>query len=77
MKKITVLGPGCPRCNQLAAAAEAAAVELGIEYELVKITDITRFADFGVMMTPGLVIDGKLALQGKIPSMAELKTMLA
>jgi small redox-active disulfide protein 2 len=76
MKKIVVLGPGCPRCERLATTTRQAAEELGIEYELEKITDITRFAEFGVMMTPGLVVDGGLKVQGRVPPLDELKVML-
>jgi small redox-active disulfide protein 2 len=76
VKQIKVLGPGCPRCEKLAAIAKAAADELGIEYELEKITDIKRFVQFGLMMTPGLVVDGDLRVQGKVPSVDEMKTML-
>lgn len=76
MKKLIVLGPGCPKCEGLARAAELAAREAGVEYELEKITDITRFAEYGCMMTPGLVVDGKLAVQGKVPPLAELKELL-
>ena len=77
MKKIAVLGPGCPRCETLARLTTQAADELGIPYELEKITDITRFAAFGVMMTPGLVVDGETKLQGKVPSVNEIKAMLS
>jgi small redox-active disulfide protein 2 len=76
MKKITVLGPGCPRCDRLADFAAQAADQLGIDYDLEKITDITRFADFGLMMTPGLVVDGELKVQGKVPSVDEIRDML-
>ncbi len=76
MKKIIILGPGCPRCERLATTAKQAADQLGIEYELEKISDIKRFIDFGLMMTPGLVVDGKLRVQGNVPSLDEVKTML-
>ena len=77
MKTIKVLGPGCPRCERHAETARKAADELGIEYELEKITEITRFVEFGLMMTPGLVVDGDLRVQGNVPSVDEIKTMLA
>lgn len=77
MKKIIVLGPGCPRCETLAKMAQQAADQLGIEYELEKLTDIKQFPKFGLMMTPGLVVDGKLKVQGKIPSIDEISAMLA
>jgi len=54
MKKLQILGTGCPKCKTLAANTETAAKALGIEYELVKVTEITEIMKFGVMMTPGL-----------------------
>ena len=77
MKKIVVLGPGCPRCENLAKVARQAADQLGIEYQLEKLTDIKQFPSYGLMMTPGLVVDGELKVQGKVPSVDEIKTMLA
>jgi small redox-active disulfide protein 2 len=75
-RKLIVLGPGCARCENLARVTGQAAEELGLDYHLEKLTDIKRFADFGLMMTPGLVVDGKLVVQGKVPSLAEVKAML-
>lgn len=77
MKKIIVLGPGCPRCETLAKLTQQAADQIGIEYEFEKLTDIKEFPKYGMMMTPGLVVDGELKVQGKVPSLDELKTMLA
>lgn len=77
MKKLIVLGPGCARCETLARTAREAADQLGIEYELEKLSDIKQFPKFGLMMTPGLVVDGKLKVQGKVPSVDEIKAMLA
>jgi small redox-active disulfide protein 2 len=74
--KIQVLGPGCAKCEKLAARAKAIADELGLAYEIEKITDILRFADFGVMMTPALVVDGKVRVAGRVPTDAELRAML-
>ncbi|MGZ0654708.1 thioredoxin family protein [Coraliomargarita sp. W4R53] len=76
MKQIQILGTGCAKCNQLTVAAQAAVDELGIEYELEKVTDMMRFADFGVMITPALVVDGVVKVMGKVPAPAELKNML-
>jgi small redox-active disulfide protein 2 len=76
MKQIKILGPGCRRCEQLTAATEEAADQLGIEYELEKVTDVAKFVDYGVMMTPGLVIDGEVKSQGKVPSSDQIKAML-
>lgn len=77
MKKLIVLGPGCPRCETLAKLTREAADQLGLEYQLEKLTDIKRFADFGLMLTPGLVVDGQLKVQGKVPSRDEIMAFLA
>ena len=77
MKTIQILGTGCAKCNKLADAADAAAQELGLEYRLEKITDMMRFADFGVMLTPALAVDGDVKVAGKVPSRDELKQLLA
>jgi small redox-active disulfide protein 2 len=77
MKTIQILGTGCAKCNRLSDAAEQAAKELGLDYELEKITDMMRFADFGVMMTPALALDGEVKVSGRVPSQDELKQMLS
>jgi len=76
MKQIKILGPGCRRCEQLAAATREAADQLGIDYELEKVKDVAKLADYGVMMTPGLVVDGEVKSQGKVLSSDEIKAML-
>jgi small redox-active disulfide protein 2 len=76
MKTIQILGSGCAKCQQLAEAAEAAARDLGVEYRLEKITDIKRFVEFGVMLTPAMAVDGELKVSGKIPAHEALKQML-
>ena len=77
MKKIQILGTGCPKCKALAENAETAAKALGIEYTIEKVTDIDRIMGFGVMMTPALAIDGQVRAAGKVPSVDEIKTLLA
>ncbi len=77
MKKLQILGTGCPKCKKLAENSEAAARDLGIEYEIEKITDISEIMKFGVMMTPALVVDGQVKVVGKVPSPDEIKKMLA
>ena len=76
MKKIQILGTGCPKCKKLAENAEAAAKELGIDYELEKVTDINDIMKFGVMMTPALAVDGQVKMVGKVLSPDEIKDML-
>jgi small redox-active disulfide protein 2 len=77
MTKIQILGSGCAKCRQLTAIAEQAAQDLGLQYELEKVTDVTRYAEFGVMFTPALVVDGVVKLSGKVPSFDEAKRLLA
>jgi small redox-active disulfide protein 2 len=76
MKKIQILGTGCPKCKMLAELAEAAAKDIGIEYEIEKVKDINEIMKFGVMMTPALAVDGKVKVVGKVPSPDEIKKML-
>ena len=76
MKKLQILGTGCPRCKKLAELTEQAAQELGIEYEIEKVTDINDIMNFGIMMTPGLAVDGEVKLAGKIPNVEDIKKML-
>ena len=75
--KIQVLGTGCPKCKKLAANAEEAAKELGLAVEIEKVTDIDKIIDFGVMSTPSLAIDGKIVVVGKVPSVEEIRKLLA
>lgn len=75
--KISVLGTGCPKCKKLAEAADAAAKDLGMDYELEKVTDINDIMKFGVMMTPALAIDGKVVSTGKALNMEEIKKLLS
>jgi small redox-active disulfide protein 2 len=77
MTKIQILGSGCAKCRQLTAVTEQAAQDLGLHYELEKVTDITRYADFGVMFTPALVVDGVVKLSGKVPSFDEARKLLS
>ncbi|MBP9002875.1 MAG: TM0996/MTH895 family glutaredoxin-like protein [Candidatus Hydrogenedentes bacterium] len=74
--KIQILGTGCPKCQKLAETAKAAAEELGLTYELEKITDLNEIMKFGVMMTPGLAVDGQVKSVGKVPTVEEVKKML-
>ena len=77
MRKIQILGTGCPKCRKLAAVAEAAANALGIEYELEKVTDINEIMKFGVMMTPALAVDGEVKVAGKVPTVDAIKAMIS
>ncbi len=77
MKTLQILGTGCAKCKKLAENTEAAAKELGIEYDLAKVTDLAAIMGFGVMMTPALVVDGKVKVVGKVPDVADIKKLLA
>lgn len=77
MKRIQILGTGCPKCKKLAENAETAAKELAIEYDIEKVTDINEMMKFGVMITPALVVDGQVKVVGKVPSPDEIKRLLA
>jgi len=74
--KIQILGTGCPKCKKLAEAAEAAAQELQLDYELVKVTDINDIMAMGVMMTPALAVDGAVRSVGKALTSDEIKKIL-
>lgn len=76
MKKIQILGTGCAKCGKLTENAEKAAKELGIQAEVEKVTDIKKIMEFGVMMTPGIAIDGAVKAVGKVLSVEEIKKLL-
>ncbi len=76
MKKLQILGTGCAKCNALADITKKAADELGAPYELEKVTDFRRFAEFGVMVTPALVVDGVVKSTGKVPPLEEAKKLI-
>jgi small redox-active disulfide protein 2 len=75
--KLQILGTGCAKCNALTQATEQAAQALGLPYELEKVTDLKQIMSFGVMMTPALVVDGKVKVSGKVPSVGDIKKLLA
>ena len=75
--KIQILGSGCAKCRALTAVAEQAANDMGIKYEVEKITDMARYVEFGVMFTPALVVDGVVKASGKVPSLDETKKLLS
>jgi small redox-active disulfide protein 2 len=76
MKKLQILGTGCAKCKKLAENTEAAAKEAGVDYELVKVTELREIMGFGVMTTPALVVDGKVKVAGRVPEVSELKTLI-
>ncbi len=74
--KIQILGSGCAKCNQLKESAEAAARDLGLAYEIEKITDFKEIARMGALVTPALAVNGKLKLVGRVASPEEIKPLL-
>jgi len=74
--KIQILGSGCAKCNQLKESAEAAARDLGLAYEIEKITDFKEIARLGALVTPALAVNGKLKLVGRVASPEEIKPLL-
>ena len=77
MKKIQILGGGCPNCRTLYANAEATAKSLGVECSVEKVTDIKEIMKAGVMSTPALVVDGVVKSAGRVLSPDEIKKILA
>ena len=75
--QLLVIGPGCTKCRTLAQFTEQAVKELGIDAEIGKVTNLQQIVALGVMMTPALAINGNVKVVGKVPSVAELKTLLS
>jgi small redox-active disulfide protein 2 len=75
--QLLILGTGCAKCNTLAQFTEQAAKELGLQYELNKVTDLNQIMALGVMMTPALAVNGTVKVVGKVPPITELKTILS
>jgi len=76
MLTIKILGSGCANCKRLSAATERAVQQLGIEAEVIKVTDYAEIMKFNILSTPGLVIDEKVVSSGRIPNEAEITTFL-
>ncbi len=74
--KIEVLGPGCPKCGSTAENVKQALAQLKRAAEVVKVTDIKTMIEKGVMVTPAVIIDGKLVVHGKIPTVEQLKGLI-
>lgn len=75
--KIQILGTGCAKCKKLTELAEEAARELGLEYSLEKVTDISEIMEFGVIGTPGLVVNDKVISAGKVPTPLAVKRLIS
>lgn len=71
--KIEILGMGCPKCKKLYENAQAAVKELNVQAEVVKVEDMQKIIDYGVMTTPAIAIDGEVKASGRIPAVEEIK----
>jgi small redox-active disulfide protein 2 len=74
--KIQILGTGCPKCKQLTEHAQRAVDELGLECEIEKVTQMDEILSFGILMTPGLALDGEVLSSGKLLSVEKIKEIL-
>ncbi|BBD09884.1 thioredoxin family protein [Desulfovibrio ferrophilus] len=76
MKEIKVLGPGCPKCEQLKKNVEQAVAASGVECNIEKITDMLKMSEYGIMITPALVVDGEVKSVGKLLSPDDIAEFL-
>ena len=74
--KVEILGTGCPKCKQLTANVEEALKELNVQAEVVKVTEIDKIMEYGVMMTPALALDGKVVSSGKVLTKDQVKNLI-
>jgi small redox-active disulfide protein 2 len=74
--KIEILGPGCPNCTKLYENVQEALRVTGKDAEIVKVADIKKITEYGVMLTPSLVVDGEVKIVGKVLSSEEIKTII-
>ena len=77
MKKIQILGTGCPKCRKLFEVSQKVVEENHIDADVCKVEDLNEIMNFGVMMTPALAIDGTVVVSGKVPSADELKAIFS
>ena len=74
--EIKILGPGCPKCQEAEKIVKEAVAETGVEAPVQKVTDIIEIADYGVFVTPAVVIDGAVKSVGKLPSKQDVQAWL-
>lgn len=74
--EIKILGPGCPKCKDLDSKVRSVVNANGIDATVTKIEDIVEIMNYGVMITPALIIDGKVVLKGRVPSQDEIYRLL-
>lgn len=76
MKKLQILGTGCPSCRRLTALTEEAARNVGLQFEIEKVEDVDAIVEMGVLRTPALAVDGTVKVSGRVPSVGELEQLL-
>jgi small redox-active disulfide protein 2 len=76
MYRIEILGTGCAKCNKLEELSKQAADEMGITYDISKVKEINKIMEYGVMITPALVVNGVVKSAGKLPSLEEIKKLI-
>ena len=74
--EIQVLGTGCPKCKALEQATKDAVAKTGLNATITKVEDIVKIMEFNIMTTPALVIDGKVVMKGRVPSVDEISKLL-
>ena len=77
MKNVKVLGPGCKRCDAAVQMVKDAASKAGVEVTVEKVTDYAEIAGYGIMRTPGLVVDEQVLVSGRVPKAAEIAQLLS
>jgi small redox-active disulfide protein 2 len=77
MKKLQVLGPGCAKCVELTKRTKEAAEALGGDFEVEKVSDLSKIMAFGIFTTPALVVDGEVKVVGQVPSVEEIKKIIS
>jgi small redox-active disulfide protein 2 len=75
--KIKILGTGCPNCRRLEKVTREVVADLGVDAEITKVTDMTHILSYHILATPGLVIDEEVISSGRVPSKAEVTSMIA
>jgi len=74
---VKILGTGCPTCKRLEKVARQALSEMGVEASVTKVTALADIMVYDIVATPGLVIDGQVVSSGRVPSKAEVTSMIA
>ena len=78
MKKIKILGTGCPNCKRTAINVETAVEDLGlIDVDIEKVEDIMKIIEYNILSTPAIIINDEIKVKGRVPSVKELKELLA